>query len=167
MENNKKYAVFSNGFVLTGFNVDEVSAKLAERYNASVSKIKKRLLNGKAAKVKSFSDYEEANKLATKLTMLGLNCYVLSPDDELQDQDDLTHEHVSFSEASTFYTVSESDIEVKRRSDKMSKASIQSRVKNSEGIQTKLYSLFSINNVKWLICLVFMLLVASVIFVNK
>ena len=107
MTENKNYIVFSNGFTLGQHGTDEVAKRLAERYGTSEKKIKKRLLAGRAAKVKSFSDYRSAEKLVRKLTSYGLNCYVFSPDIEGEVEHD--HEHGRYSEASTFHTVSLED----------------------------------------------------------
>lgn len=103
MTENKNYIVFSNGFTLGQHGTDEVAKRLAERYGTSEKKIKKRLLAGRAAKVKSFTDYRSAEKLVRKLTSYGLNCYVFSPDIEGEV------EHGRYSEASTFHTVSLED----------------------------------------------------------
>jgi len=41
MSKSTKYVVFSNGFVLTGFEVDDVAKSLANRYDTNEKKIKK------------------------------------------------------------------------------------------------------------------------------
>ena len=101
MSISTKYVVFSNGFVLTGFEVDDVAKSLADRYDTNEKKIKKRLIAGKAAKIKSFDDYHRAEQLSLKLAQYGLNCYVFSP--ELEGE--LKTDNQRFSENTTFHTV--------------------------------------------------------------
>ena len=101
MTKSSKYVVFSNGFVLTGFEIDDVAKSLADRYNTNEKKIKKRLIAGKAAKIKSFDDYHRAEQLSLKLAQYGLNCYVFSP--ELEGELDTDNQR--FSEHTTFHTV--------------------------------------------------------------
>lgn len=107
MAENKNYIVFSNGFTTGHHGTDQVAKRLADRYATSEKNIKKRLLSGKAAKVKSFSDYRSAEKLVKKLTSYGLNCYVFSSDIEGEVQQ--SHDLGRFSEASTFHTVAIED----------------------------------------------------------
>lgn len=79
---DQKHIVYSNGFVLSGFVLSEVSAKLSTLYRKPENKIRRHLLNGEARKVKSFDKVTDAQKLAAELTKIGLNCYILSPDTE-------------------------------------------------------------------------------------
>lgn len=74
---NKKYSVFSNGQILGGFDRQHVISELAQILNIPKEIISVSLLSGSSRKLQSFNSRLEAEKLVSKFSGLGLDCFII------------------------------------------------------------------------------------------
>lgn len=77
---NSTYIVASRGTSLPDVDLAKLKRRLCAAYDMNEEAISERLLNGKVRKIKSFDNFDEADKLKTRLSRWGLSCHVYHND---------------------------------------------------------------------------------------